>query len=183
MLRKLGIVVVGLVALFFIVAALLPSTYSVERSIEIAHPAREVFREVANFRSWLEWSPWGTLEPEAQHEFEKAMGTRGHSWSWKGDEIGEGTLTIVDFEFPSSLQSSLTFTAPMESTAHDYWTFEETPTGTHVTWRNEGELPYLYRYFGLMMDSVLGSQFEEGLSQLKLTLESREAPATEDEVR
>lgn len=183
MLKKLALVAVGLVALFFLVAAVLPSSYSVERSIEIARPPGTVFSEVANFRTWLEWSPWGTVEPDAQHEFGGAMGTTGHRWSWKGDEIGEGTLTLQDPEYPTSLHSTLVFAVPLDSTAHDYWTFEETPGGTNVTWRNEGELPYAwYRYFGLVMDNVLGSQLEQGLESLKARIESMEPPPTEDEV-
>jgi hypothetical protein len=47
-LKIIGMVIGGLIALFLVVAAVLPSSYSVERTIEINEPAEVVYALVAN---------------------------------------------------------------------------------------------------------------------------------------
>ena len=45
---------------------------------------------------------------------------------------------------------------------------------TKVTWSNEGDLGAnpINRYFGLMMDRMMGPDFEEGLNNLKRAVEA-----------
>ena len=51
--------------------------------------------------------------------------------------------------------------------------FNETETGTKITWAFEGTLSYpVEKWFGLFMDKSLGSQFETGLSNFKLLVEN-----------
>jgi hypothetical protein len=73
-----------------------------------------------------------------------------------------------------SLTTTLSFKAPMESTALCYWKFEPTATGTKVTWSFSGDAHYpLGRIFGLFIDGQLGPQFEKGLSNLKKLAEGK----------
>ena len=46
-------------------------------------------------------------------------------------------------------------------------------SGTRVTWTNEGDMGTnpVNRYFGLMMDSMVGPDFEAGLKNLKALAE------------
>jgi len=58
-------------------------------------------------------------------------------------------------------------------TLTDIWNFSDSENGTLVTWTNEGELAYpLMRYFGLLLDNMLGPDFEQGLARLKMYIES-----------
>ncbi|OGA68157.1 MAG: hypothetical protein A3F77_18445 [Betaproteobacteria bacterium RIFCSPLOWO2_12_FULL_67_28] len=46
-------------------------------------------------------------------------------------------------------------------------------TGTRVSWSNEGDMganPYLH-YFALLMDRMVGPDFEQGLARLKMLAE------------
>lgn len=179
-LKILGILAVALVALFFLVAAFLPGSYTVERSIEIDAPPELVYAHVADYNTWLDWSPWPKMDPDATHEVAGEPGEVGMTWSWSGDELGVGAMTIAAVEPNRSLRSTLEFKEPMQSIADDY--VELTPTdggGTRVTWRNTGELPYpVGRYFGLGVEGMLGPQYEDGLENLKAMCERAGAPAS-----
>jgi hypothetical protein len=178
MLRKLLYVLVGLVAMFLVVAAFLPASYTLERSIVIARPPSDVFPQVADFNQWLKWSPWPELEPSAKHTITGPVGAVGMSWSWEGEQLGVGSLTLTDLQKDRSVHSKVVFKKPMASEADDYVTLEPTPEGTKLTWTSKGGLPYpIGRYFGLRMESMLGPQYERGLAKLKQLCESLPPPA------
>ena len=163
----------AIVVLFFVVALFLPSSYTIERTIVINKPPQVVFGQVADFNNWLAWNPWTTMEPTAKNTIAGEPGKVGSSWEWDGQEIGNGELTIAAITPPQSIHSKMKFIRPWESTATDDWTFEATEGGTKVNWTSAGELPYaLARYMGLMMDSMLGVQMEQGLNDLKSICEA-----------
>lgn len=173
MLKKALYVVAGLIVAFLVVAALLPGGYSVERSIEIARPPSLVFEQVADFNKWLAWNPWTEMEPTAKNTMSGTPGTVGAAWAWEGEELGVGSMTIEEIEKDRFIHSKLAFKEPMESEAFDYMRLEPTASGTRVTWRNEGSLPYpIGRYFGLGIEGMLGPQYEKGLANLKEVCES-----------
>lgn len=179
--KILAMLVVAVVGLVLLVAAVLPSSYTLERSIEIARPPEVVFSQVTDYNTWLEWSPWPKMDPAAKQTVTGTPGTVGMNWSWEGDELGIGAMTIKALDPNRSLHSTLEFKEPMQSIADDYVDLEPTSDGgTRVTWRNTGELPYpVGRLFGLTVESVLGPQYEDGLTSLKALCESLELPARE----
>jgi uncharacterized protein YndB with AHSA1/START domain len=171
--KRILIAIGAIVVLFFVVALFLPSSFSLERSIEINKSPELVFGQVADFNNWMAWNPWSKMEPTAKHTITGEPGTVGSSWQWDGEEIGSGKLTIAAITPPQSIHSTLEFIKPWESSATDDWKFEATENGTKVTWASAGELPYaLARYMGLMMDSILGTQMEQGLADLKSICEA-----------
>lgn len=166
----------AVLVIFCIAPVALPNKYVVERSIEINKSADSVYLAVADFNSYLKWNPWTQMEPTANNTIEGAPATVGSKWSWEGKEVGKGGLTILALEPGKSIQSSLVFIEPMQSQASDSWKFEATPQGTtKVTWHNEGGFGYFDRYFGLMLDGMLGGQFETGLKNLKSLCETGKA--------
>jgi hypothetical protein len=177
---KISLMIVGvIVALFFLVAAILPSSYTVERSVEINKAPEVVFGQVADFNNYLKWNPWSKIEPMAKNTISGTQQEVGASWRWEGsDQIGKGSLTIEKIEPHKSIQSKLAFIAPYQSVASDNWTFEPIANGTKVTWHNTGELAYpMMRYMGLMFEGMLGPQFEQGLRDLKAQCEALPEPA------
>ncbi len=176
---KILLMAVGvLVALFFLVAAFLPASYAVERSIEINKAPEVVFEQVADFNNYLKWNPWSKTEPIAKNTITGTQKEPGASWMWEGDTVGAGSLTIEKIEPNKAIQSKLKFIKPFESEASDSWTFEPAANGTKVTWHNTGELAYpMMRYFGLGMEGMLGPQFEQGLQSLKELSEAQPDPA------
>ncbi len=178
MIKKLLYLIIGLIALVLIAAAFLPGSYTVERSVEIAKPPEVVYPLVADYNNWLKWSPWPKMDPEAKQTVTGTPGAPGHSWSWEGEKSGVGSITLAQVEENKSVQSKLVFKEPMNSEADDIILLEPSASGTRVTWRNSGNLPYpVGRFFGFGLEGMLGPQFEEGLAGVKSLAESMEEPA------
>ena len=68
--------------------------------------------------------------------------------------------------------STLTFTRPFESSSKAPMVYTKTKNGTEISQKNDGVMPtYFQRDFTLMMDGMLGPQFEKGLEHLKSRIE------------
>jgi len=175
-LKIIGMIVGGLVALFLVVAAVLPSSYRVERAIEINRPAAVIYPLVANLPNWPKWDPFTEQEPAAKSTFTGEAGTVGSKWNWEGKVIGTGSLTVEEIVPNQSIRSKMVSVAPQPWAATDNWKFEPTAAGTKVTWMIEGDLGYpVERVFGLFMESMLGPTFEKGLANLKKVSEQQTA--------
>lgn len=162
----IGIVII----LFFLVAAVLPSTYTVTRSIEINRPVGPIYAMVSDLTQWPAWSPWKAMDPDAEMIFEGMEGQPGSSWAWNGDVLGQGKLTLKQTDPNHKARFELEFYTPNKMVADDIWTFTSLPSqqSTRVTWTNTGPLDYpVGRYIGLFMDQMMGPDFEKGLTNLK----------------
>lgn len=172
MLKKIVFVLIGLVALILFVPAVMKPTFRIERSIEIAKPAEEIFPNIADFSKWKDWSYWASSDPEQKLTITGNAGEVGHKMEWDGKINGKGHQTITTIVPNKIVSSRLAFTDPnsMESVAT--LTLEPTPTGTKVTWSNEGNLDYpVGRLFGPFLDGMVGPDFEKGLANLKKLVE------------
>jgi hypothetical protein len=100
----------------------------------------------------------------------------GTIYSWEGDKVGRGNMVIKDLKENERVDVRLTFEEPFPSQADTGWTIAALDNGeTEVVWFFKQELSYFQRYFGLMMDGMLGGDFESGLARLKARLEGAEA--------
>lgn len=161
------------VLILLMTAALLPSRYMVQRSIEIQKPAIVVSEKVGDLESWKDWSPLYAAEPEAAFLFEGKRGQPGMTQRWSGEKIGKGSYRLDAVSPGSEIRATLTFNEPDTMVAKDQWTFESIePNRTKVTWTNQGTLGYpMGRLLGLFLDRMIGKDYEKGLLNLKLTLE------------
>ncbi len=97
----------------------------------------------------------------------------GAKFDWAGNkDVGSGSQEIVAAKANESLKLQLDFGDMGRPTAE----FHLSPAGqgTKVTWTLdqsfEGSL--VGRYFGLMMDSMVGKDYEKGLAKLKTLVET-----------
>jgi hypothetical protein len=161
-------VILGIIVLFFAIAAVLPGSYNVEKSIVINKPAGEPYDKVANLNNYRDWNPWQKMEPSAKSDITGTPGTSGHKFAWEGKKIGVGSLTMKSAVPSKSVNLHLEFIKPFASKANDNWIFEENNGSTKVTWQNDGGLPYpMGRIMGAMIIKNLNTQFEQGLKNLK----------------
>jgi len=175
-LKIIGTIIGGLIALFLVVTAVLPSSYRVERSIEINKPAEAIYSLVANLPNWPKWDPFTEQEPTAKSTFSGVEGTIGSQWNWEGKVIGTGSLTVEELVPNQSIRSKMVSVAPQPWAAVDNWSFAPAANGTKVTWMIEGELDYpVGRIIGLFMEGMLGPTFEKGLANLKRVSEQQAA--------
>lgn len=162
------IVLTVIIGLTLIIALFLPSEFNVERQIEIEAPLDSVFALVENVETLVAWNPWSKLDPDAENTLSDSLNGEGAYWYWNGEVIGKGSMTISGIDINKRIDYILRFDEPKMNPSDIIFYFKSSSLGTQVTWINRGNLNYpIGRYFGLMMDGMLGPDFEQGLIQLK----------------
>ena len=162
----------GAVLLVLLVAVFLPSSAHVERSASIDAHAATIFALLNDFDRVNKWSPWANSDPNARFDISGPNRGVGASIRWEGSIIGRGSQTItesVPFERIVS-QMDLGDRGAVVAT----FTLSEHAAGTTVTWAFDSEfgLNLLARYVGLMLERVVGKDYEKGLVALKSMAES-----------
>lgn len=170
-------IVVGL-GIFAGVVAMQPEELRVERKITIAAPPADVFPHVDDFHKWDAWSPWAKLDPNAKNTFEGPSAGKGAILKWEGNkDVGKGSMTILESQPPEKIRIKLDFVEPMEDTSMVDFTFKADGDKTIVTWTMHGKNNFVGKAFCLIMNAekMIGEKFEEGLTTLKATVESKKA--------
>lgn len=175
-------VVVAVVGVFVLVVAMQPSEYRVERSLTMDAPPEAIFPEVNNLRQWQHWSPWAKLDPNAKDTFEGPSSGEGAIFKWSGnDEVGEGTMTIVESRENEFVSMPLDFVRPFEDTGMSDFTFKPEGDKTTVVWTMHGRQNFMGKAMCLFMDmdAMLGTEFEKGLASLRKIAEAKSMPPSD----
>ncbi len=166
----------GLLVLVVVLSLIAPKTYDVFRIVEIARPKYEVFNYLTSLKNMDEWSPWAKKDPNMEKKFTGTDGEVGAQSYWKGNkDVGEGEQEIKNIVEGERIDSELRFLKPFKSTSDCYIKVEDTGSGTtKVTWGFSGKNKFPMSIFSLFksMDSMVGSDFEEGMASLKEVLET-----------
>lgn len=173
-----------LIAIILIVPIFLPANYQVERSTVIDAPVSKTFMAAADYSLRNKWDPWILMDPEATVVVNQAPDIIGTYYTWEGNIIGKGKLTIQNIEVNKKVESKIEFIEPREMVSDIFWTFEEKGDSTLIRWGFKGELSYPFeKWAGLFMDKQLGTSFEKGLSNFKNLVESMpDAEASTSEI-
>lgn len=177
--------VVVLVGGFCAVVAMQPSDFAITRSTVIHAPPQKVFPLVSDLKAGQAWSPWEDLDPAMQRTFAGVDGAVGSSYHWSGNnEVGEGTMTLIDLQPDKMVKYRLNFLRPMEGENEVLYVLSDQNGDTHFTWTMTGKANFAQKAVCMFMnmDEMVGSQFEKGLANLKQLAEtpaetSPEAPA------
>ena len=175
MIKKILIVLVGIVAALTVVVALRPADFRIARSASFSAPPAAVFEQVNDLHKFQEWSPWAKLDPAAKNSFQGPPAGTGAAFSWAGNmEVGEGTMTITESRPGELVRFRLDFRKPISGTNTAEFTFQPEGGGTLVTWSTEGKNGFIAKAVGLVMDcdKMVGGQFEKGLADLKKIVEA-----------
>ncbi len=166
----LGVLILGLL----IFVATRPSHFAVSRSAEMSVPAAKIYPLVADFRQWPKWSPWEKKDLAMKKTYSGAPTGVGQIYEWQGNkDIGKGRMTMLAAEPNRELRIKLEFLDPGPFTNDARFTFVENGGKTTVFWRMEGESDGLMqKAFGLMMDTLVGPDFEAGLAAMKAAAEA-----------
>lgn len=162
-----------LIIAFLVVAALMPKTYNIERTMVIKKNVPEVMNKIGNLNDYALWNPWQQSDPTAKKTITGSPNTPGHKYAWEGKKTGVGSLTLNSLD-DKHIHFDLEFLKPWKSKARDNWLFEQWGDGeTKVTWQNSGELPWpMARLMGPVITKNLAHQFGIGLNNLKKLCES-----------
>jgi uncharacterized protein YndB with AHSA1/START domain len=168
-----ALAVVGAIALAAVVAGLfLPSTFAVQRSIDIAAPADRIYDDIVEPRKWAEWTVWSRRDPQMHIVYSGPPFGMGARWSWDSKSEGSGTMEITRVDPGKRVEYALFFPAfNLRSTGE----LSIAPAGGHarVTWTNKGDVGGnpLKHYLAAAMDRMVGPDFEQGLANLKTLAE------------
>ncbi len=166
---------VFIVSAVLVVAFFLPSSYQVERSIEVKATPQQCYDNVADLNHYKNWNPWSRMEPTSEQIVYQPSKGLNAKWSWKGKKIGEGSLTIKKVEIGKNIETHLQFIKPFKSESTGNWQFEKSQSNTKITWGNTGKLDYpIGRIMGLGLKNMLGTDFENGLANLKEYIEKNQ---------
>lgn len=154
---------------------LLPDRATMQREIVIDAPPVTVFTLLSGFRRFNEWSPWADLDPATTYTREGPVLGVGakQSWQSQNESVGAGSQEILEAVPYSSIRVRLSFSG-FDSENIATYTLTPEGGGTKVVWHHQAEFKgdLLGRYFGLMLDSMLGADYERGLARLKTLAES-----------
>lgn len=158
------------------VVAMQPDAYTVTRSATMSAPQGKVFALINDFRKWENWSPWAKIDPKMTTDYSGPASGAGASYHWIGnDDVGEGRMTIASSEPIQKVVVDLNFIKPFESNAITTFQLANGPNGgTNVTWTMTGRHNFMTKAMCLFvsMDSMVGTDFEKGLAQMKTLAES-----------
>lgn len=179
-LKNLALGLFVLVAVLIGIGFALPDAVHVERSIAVKVRPATAFTVLNSFRRFNEWSPWAELDPQTQYSITGPLSGVGAAQSWTSENpnVGSGSQEIIESVPYERIKFKLVFNDfPTDNTAQI--TLVPQDSGTLIVWgydvKFHGSL--LFRYFGLLLDRMIGPDYERGLAKLKPLLES--LPATD----
>lgn len=174
MLKKIGLLVVFLLAAILIFAAFKPGDFRIQRTVTIQAPPEKIFPLINDFHNWPSWSPFEKLDPNMKRTLSGTPSGQGTVYEWDGNnQAGKGRMEIMQSVPSSKVAIKLDFMKPMEG--HDIAEFTLQPKGnsTDVTWGLSGPLTYPGKVMTVFvsMDKMIGKDFETGLANMKMVAE------------
>ena len=180
MLKKIFYIFAFTAVAFLLGGMFLPRYVHVERSIDIDMPASTVFVLLNSYKTFASWSPWAARDPDAIYQYSGPSSGVGAHMSWSGDPrlVGSGWQEITESRPDTLVRTHLDF--DQQGQANAYFELIETGSGVHLTWGFDTDLTegqgfmggMLAKYFGLFFDKWIGSDYEQGLANLKVFAES-----------
>ena len=148
---------------------------TVARSIEIDAAPDAIFPYVNSLKATQEWSPWLERDPNVQLTYNDVEAGDGAAMEWSSDvqSVGSGRQEIIESNENESVVTALDF-GDM-GLAQAKFLLAEASGATTVTWTLDTDMGAgpIGRWMGLMMDSWVGADYEQGLQNLKSLVESQ----------
>jgi hypothetical protein len=176
MFKKILTILVFAILTFVIIVAIQPAEFQITRTAIIRAAPSAIFPHINNLHNWEAWSPWAKLDPKAKNTFEGPDEGVGAKLSWDGNnEVGKGTMTIMESVPDNLIRIKLDFMKPFEATSTSEFRFNREDEQTVVTWTMSGKNNFIGKAIGLVMncDKMVGTQFEQGLANLKSESEGK----------
>lgn len=172
------VVIVGIIGFSLTIDGAFDSSATLEMRASVATAQAYV----SDLTTWRQWGVWVKSDPSTKLDFSDPASGEGAWYTWDGDSIGKGKLTVLELT-DNSMRTQLEFDG-MDG-GNGYWNFAETENGTEVTWGVKGEMGMMGKLYMLFsqgstdidgsMDQMAGKDFVQGLDNLKVILEEAEA--------
>jgi carbon monoxide dehydrogenase subunit G len=160
----------ALLILALAVGALLPGTWSAERSVEIDATPESVFSRLDAPEGWRRWTPW----PDSGLAAEGPSRGPGARLVWSDRELGEGSWEIVESDPPARMTYRVEVHGPGTMRTSGTVLVEPVAAGARVRWREEGDFGWnpLMGYWARFMERAQGGEMEKSLARLKAIVEA-----------
>ena len=178
--KNAGLIIVFLILAFAVGGFLLPTRIYVERHITVERPANMMFAILNSYHYFSQWSPWTRRDPQAEFVISGPGAGVGARMSWKGEPqlLGSGWQEIVVSKPFEQIDIKLLFDS--QAVAYSSLKLQQLGDVTSIIWSFDSyvtaglEFPgsFLARFSGLFFDSWVGSDYEQGLTNLKQFAES-----------
>jgi effector-binding domain-containing protein len=178
MLKRILIVIGLLLAAVIIWLAVIDGSYNVEREVKVNVPVEKAFSTVIDLKSWTEWSPWIVMEKSAAITYNGETGKPGSSFSWKGNLVGSGTLTINSITENEKVDMTVAFKEPFPSSSGTFFTLSGDTASSTIVWGMNGEMPFFFKFMAKQIEPMIGMDYERGLFMLKELLETGKVSST-----
>ncbi len=172
-LKRILYFIIALVVLLLILALILPKKYTVSESREYDVPVSMVYNAINDMTLQEKWNPWKSMDPEMTMEFNDIRKGAGAEYKWVGPESGNGTYKYVATEKNKSIDTEVLFEGMGD--AKGRFDFEETGSGSKVTWSFFGETGFPMNLMNFIGKKMIGKSFAEGLANLEPILKERNA--------
>ena len=161
----------------FIYGMTLPDKWSVRQSIVINADASDIFPLLDDLRRWREWSSWSERnDPTLEFTYDGPDHGAGASFSWIGERLGSGTITIQKSEENRSISYALELQGEPFSDAGQI-RLRPLVGGTSVIWTDGGELEgTLGRLFRDRLETSVAADLSRSLRELKTVVENQQHP-------
>ena len=161
----------GLIALILIVAALVGTGWSYEKSISINAPLDKVWNNINSLAAINKWNPWIGRDEQILVKYSGVDGTPGAKFSWDSEykNVGAGSQTITAVIPRAELVSRIDFVRPFSGIGEGYIRIKEESGVTTATWGIVSSSPYpmnIIKIFGVI-EKNMDKDFGEGLRKLK----------------
>ncbi len=149
-------------------------SFSVSKNKTINAPAEVIYNNVKDFKNWETWGPWMTEDEKIELNYAEKTEGEGASYSWKSEEMGDGSLKTIRVIPNKEITQEMVFNASAgDITSNMVWKFEETetPGTTRVTLEINGEKSFLQKVYANIknenLEASLGNMYEQGLTNLE----------------
>lgn len=179
LIKMFSIVLVGMFAVITIIGLLIPSSAKVSRGIIVNADSSNVYKEISDVNNWNQWLPWITADSGAVVQTSVVTNAPGAYFKWKGVKLNSaGTLTIQSIK-PNEILL-LHEIKDMNTSEGGLRIRSISSNTTEVLWYMEYKLKWYpwERFFGIFIDKIIGSAFEQGLEQFRSYTEQKYSGST-----
>lgn len=176
-LKKIGAVLLILVAVLLIAAAFLPKHFHTEASATVDQPVAEVFSYVRYLKNQDRFSYWNLRDPAMQKTYTGTDGTPGATYSWnsQNEELGQGTQTIRAIVENERMELHMQFIKPFANESEA--TISTRPAGpsqTTLTWAFDDDMPWPMNLMPYIfnMKKNLGDMLQESVDHVRENLKA-----------
>ena len=161
----------GIIALFLLIAAIVGTKWSYEKSILIEAPVATVWDKIKSLHALNQWNPWVGKDPNVKIAFSSEDGVPGATYSWDSEikQVGAGSQTILNITEQQEMATRVDFLRPFKGTGNALVRLTKDRGYTKVTWSMHSSTPYPMNIIKLLgvIKKNMDKDFSAGLHKLK----------------